>query len=574
MRCESVRHEQRSAGRAGYPRTQESSQPAELQVAFCICPAKRCCALLKRFCCDNQTHEIWQEPLSLSCGGSQINDTCFRFTRTDCEVYGTIVREQTLILENGLSFIHEDFLLQSRAAQRLYHGYAENGPILDFHSHLPAEEIADDRRFHDLTEIWLEGDHYKWRAMRANGVAERYCTGDAPSYEKFLAWARTVPSTLCNPLYHWTHLELKRYFGIDGFLNEQNAKVVWEQSNSLLAADLTTRGILKKFRVRVACTTDDPCDDLAHHKAVNSSADAPEEGLRIYPTFRPDKALQVDAPEKFNAWVTRLEEASHTNIASLPSFLDALKQRHDHFHAHGGRLSDHGLTHCFASPCSEREAAAIFDKARSGNAASEEEHEKFASFLMLFFGRLDAEKGWTKQLHLGALRSVNTRGLRELGPDTGFDCIGDWPQAKSLTTYLDLLDQEHALPKMILYNLNPADNYIFATAAGCFQNGDGETAGKIQLGSGWWFLDQKEAMEWQLKALSNTGLLSRFVGMVTDSRSFMSFPRHEYFRRVLCNLLGSQMENGELPNDEALIGEMVRNICFENARKFLGLEVP
>jgi glucuronate isomerase len=473
-------------------------------------------------------------------------------------------------LEHGLSFIHEDFLLQSPAAQRLYHSYAENEAILDFHSHLPAEEIANDRRFHDLTEIWLEGDHYKWRAMRANGVAERYCTGDAPSYEKFVAWARTVPFTLCNPLYHWTHLELKRYFGIDESLNEKNGKAVWDRANILLAADLTTRGILKKFRVRVACTTDDPCDDLAHHKAAGGS----EQDLRIYPTFRPDKALQVDAPEKFNAWVQRLEEASNVNIALLPAFLDALKQRHDHFHARGGRLSDHGLSHCFASPCSDKQAAVIFDKARAGKAASSNEYEQFASFLMLFFGRLDAEKGWTKQLHLGALRSVNTRGLRELGPDTGFDCIGDWPQAKSLTTYLDLLDQEHALPKMILYNLNPADNYIFATAAGCFQNGDGEVAKKIQLGSGWWFLDQKEAMEWQLKALSNTGLLSRFVGMVTDSRSFMSFPRHEYFRRVLCNLLGSQMENGELPNDEALVGGMVRDICFENARRFLGLEVP
>jgi glucuronate isomerase len=481
-------------------------------------------------------------------------------------------------LERYLSFIHKDFLLHSPAARRLYHGYAENEPILDFHSHLPAAEIAENRRFRDLHEIWLEGDHYKWRAMRANGVPERFCTGDAAGYEKFLAWARTVPATLNNPLYHWTHLELKRYFGIDELLNEQSEKAVWERANSLLAGELTARGILKKFRVRVACTTDDPCDDLAHHKAVNASvrdlAAGSEEDLRIYPTFRPDKALQVDAPEKFNAWVARLEEASDTNVSSLPSFLDALKQRHDHFHAMGGRLSDHGLAHCYASPCSDKQAAAIFDRARSGKAANGEEYEQFASYLMLFFGRLDAEKGWTKQLHLGAMRSVNTRGLRELGPDTGFDCIGDWPQAKSLCAYLDLLEQEHALPKMILYNLNPADNYIFATAAGCFQNGDGETAGKIQLGSGWWFLDQKEAMEWQMKALSNTGLLSRFVGMVTDSRSFMSFPRHEYFRRVLCNLLGSQMENGELPNDEGLVGGMVRNICFENARQFLGLEVP
>jgi glucuronate isomerase len=475
-------------------------------------------------------------------------------------------------LERGLSFIHEDFLLQSPAARQLYHGYAEAEPILDFHSHLPAAEIAEDRRFRNLYEIWLEGDHYKWRAMRANGVAERYCTGDATAYEKFLAWAQTAPATIGNPLYHWTHLELKRYFGFDELLNEQNAKAVWERANSLLAGELTARGILKKFRVRVACTTDDPCDDLAHHKAVNAASSGKSAGdLRMYPTFRPDRALQVDAPEKFNAWVSRLEEASDTNISSLPTFLDALRRRHDHFHAIGGRLSDHGLAHCFASPCSDKQAAAIFDKARSGKAASGDEYEQFASFLMLFFGRLDAEKGWTKQLHVGALRSVNTRALREVGPDTGFDCIGDWPQAQALCAYLDLLDRERALPKMILYNLNPADNYVFATAAGCFQ--DGETAGKIQLGSGWWFLDQKDAMEWQMKALANTGLLSRFVGMVTDSRSFMSFPRHEYFRRVLCNLLGSQMESGELPNDEGLVGGMVRNICFENARKFLGLEV-
>jgi len=467
-----------------------------------------------------------------------------------------------------LSFIHEDFLLQSSAARRLYHGYAEAEPILDFHSHLPAAEIANDRRFRNLYEIWLEGDHYKWRAMRANGVAERYCTGNATSYEKFLAWARTVEATIGNPLYHWTHLELKRYFGIDELLSEKNAEAVWERANSLLAGELTARGILKKFRVRVECTTDDPCDDLAHHQAVNAAGG----DLRMYPTFRPDKALQVDAPEKFNAWVSRLEEASNTNVASLPAFLDALKQRHDHFHAIGGRLSDHGLAHCFALPCSEKDAAAIFDKARAGKAASGDEYKQFASFLMLFFGRLDAEKGWTKQLHVGARRSVNTRALRELGPDTGFDCIGDWPQAQALCAYLDLLDLERALPKMILYNVNPADNYVFATAAGCFQ--DAETAGKIQYGSGWWFLDQKEAMEWQMKALANTGLLSRFVGMLTDSRSFMSFPRHEYFRRVLCNLLGAQMESGELPSDEGLIGGMVRNICFENAKNFLGLDVP
>jgi len=468
-----------------------------------------------------------------------------------------------------LTFIHDDFLLHSATARNLYHRYTAREPILDYHSHLPAADIASDRRFRDLTQIWLEGDHYKWRAMRANGTDERYCTGKATPYEKFLAWSRTVPFTLRNPLYHWTHFELKRYFGIDQLLDERNAKSIWEQANAMLAdGGLTAQGILKKFRVRVQCTTDDPCDDLVHHRSINSAA----LGFRIYPTFRPDNALRVDLPEKFNAWVDRLERASNTEIRTLSTFLDALKQRHDLFHKHGGRLSDHGLDHCYSEPCSQSDATAIFDKTRKGHAAAPEEHEGFASFLMIFFGRLDAEKNWTKQLHLGALRSVNTRGLQELGPDTGFDCVGDWPQAQALVRYLDLLDSERALPKMVIYNLNPADNYIFAAAAGCFQ--EGPTAGKVQFGSAWWFLDQKEGMEWQLNALSNIGLLSGFIGMVTDSRSFMSFPRHEYFRRVLCNLLGNEMETGELPNDEELVGRTVRNICFENARQYLGLELP
>jgi glucuronate isomerase len=468
-----------------------------------------------------------------------------------------------------LSFIHDDFLLHSEPARRLYHEYGAAEPIIDFHSHLPASEIAHDRHFADLTEIWLDGDHYKWRAMRANGVAERYCTGDASSYEKFLAWAQTVPYTLRNPLYHWTHLELKRYFDFDGALNESTAKAVWERANSALAtSDFGAKGILRKFKVRVECTIDDPCDDLAFHHKVNST----ETGLRIYPTFRPDRALQVDQPERFLDWVRRLERVSNVQIGNLSALLDALKQRHDAFHEAGGRLSDHGLPYCFATPCGESLAAQIFERALAGAAASKEGHEQFAAFMMLFFGRLDAEKGWTKQLHLGALRSVNTRQLRELGPDTGFDNIGDWPQAERLCTYLDLLDRENALPKMVLYNLNPADDYAFATAAGSFQQGP--IAGKIQFGSGWWFLDQKEGMELQLNALSNAGLLSRFIGMVTDSRSFMSFPRHEYFRRVLCNLLGDDIAKGELPNDIELIGVMVRNICFANARDFLGLELP
>ncbi|HKW16916.1 MAG TPA: glucuronate isomerase [Terriglobales bacterium] len=468
-----------------------------------------------------------------------------------------------------MNFVDEDFLLHSEPARRLFHEYAEENPILDFHSHLPANEIADDRQFRDLTEIWLEGDHYKWRLMRANGVAERYCTGDATPYEKFLAWAKTVPFALRSPLFHWTHLELKRYFQFDRLLNESTARAAWEQGNKLLhSGELTAKGILRKFAVRAACTTDDPCENLAAHRQVNSS----EPDLRIYPTFRPDKALQVDKPEQFKAWVQRLEIASNVQISSFSAFLDALKQRHDIFHEHGGRLSDHGLAYCYSTPCTEQKAALIFDRARAGHAASAEECEEFASLLMLFFGKLDADKGWTKQLHLGALRSVSSRNFAVHGPDTGFDCIGDWPQAQRLSRYLNLLEQENALPRMILYNLNPIDNYVFATAAGCFQ--DGAVAGKIQFGSSWWFLDQKEGIEAQLNTLSNVGLLSRFVGMVTDSRSFMSFPRHEYFRRVLCNLLGHDIENGELPNDVQQIGAMVRKICFENAEQFLRLRLP
>lgn len=468
-----------------------------------------------------------------------------------------------------MTFIHDEFLLHSEAARRLYHGYAAGEPILDFHSHLPANEIASDRQFENLTEIWLDGDHYKWRAMRANGVAERYCTGNASAYERFLAWAKTVPFTLRNPLYHWTHLELKRYFGFDGLLDETTAKSAWESANARLRTpEFSARGILRKFHVQVACTTEDPCDDVSLHGKVNSSG----EEFRMYPTFRPDFTLRVDRPEEFSAWVRRLEETSDVHISSFANFLDALKRRHHAFHEAGGRLSDHGLPYCYSNPCGENEAAQIFERALAGTAALPDEHERFASFMMIFFARLDAERGWTKQLHLGALRSVNSRAFNELGPDTGFDNIGDWPQAERLCAYLDLLERENALPKMILYNVNPVDNYAFASVAGSFQSGP--AAGKIQFGSAWWFLDQKDGMEAQINALSNVGLLSRFVGMVTDSRSFMSFPRHEYFRRVLCNLVGNEMERSELPNDFGLIGGMVKKICFANAKDHLGLELP
>lgn len=465
-----------------------------------------------------------------------------------------------------MKFIHEDFLLQTKTARRLYHHFAAAEPILDYHNHLPPRDIAENRRFRNLFEIWLEGDHYKWRAMRSNGVAERFCTGNAEPFAKFQAWAATVPHTLRNPLYHWTHLELKRYFGIDELLDESTAARIWNQANEQLATPaLSTQGILKKFQVQALCTTDDPTDDLRYHQSLAESNSA----TRVHPAFRPDKALTVNQPQAFNAWVDQLEVASNVDINNLNSLLKALKLRHTFFHENGCRLSDHGMNHCFAEFCSDKVAAAIFGKARKGKAVSPLEHAQFATYLMVYFGQLDAERGWVKQLHLGALRNNNTRLLKQLGPDTGFDSIGDFPQTQALAAYLDRLDQDNALPKTIIYNLNPADNYAFATMIGNFQ--DGSIAGKIQLGSGWWFLDQKEGMEWQMNALSNLGLLSRFVGMVTDSRSFMSYSRHEYFRRVLCNLLGRDVENGELPNDEALLGTMIRNICYGNAKGFLAL---
>ena len=467
-----------------------------------------------------------------------------------------------------MSFIHDDFLLETKAARRLYHDYAKAQPILDYHCHLPPKDVADDRRFANLFEIWLEGDHYKWRAMRASAVPERYCTGDADPYDKFKAWAATVPLCLRSPLYHWTHLELKRYFGIDELLNEQTADSVWERANAALKApELTARGILGTFKVKAVCTTDDPADPLTHHEKIAAS------GLptKIYPTFRADRVLDVHEPDVFNPWVDRLSATANVQIGNLNGLLDALAKRHQAFHDFGGRLSDHGLDQCYAVECSDALAASLFDKARSGKAATPDERVAFASYMMVFFGHLDSAKGWTKQLHLGARRNANTRGFKSLGRDTGYDSIGDLPQVEALGAYLDRLDRENALPKTIIYNVNPTNNYAFATMIGNFQ--DGTTAGKIQFGSGWWFLDQKEAMEWQLNALSNNGILSHFVGMLTDSRSFMSYPRHEYFRRTLCNLLGREMENGELPNDQHMIGNLVEKVCYKNAEQYFGLNL-
>lgn len=463
-------------------------------------------------------------------------------------------------------FIHDGFLLGSRTAQQLYEQFARDEPILDYHSHLSAVDLASNRQFNNLYEIWLEGDHYKWRAMRANGVAERLCTGAADPYEKFLAWAATVPHTLRNPLYHWTHLELLRYFGISRLLDERSAPAIWEEASAQLATpQLRVWGILEKFQVRVVCTTDDPADDLAAHAQLAASA-CP---ARVLPTFRPDKVFLVDRPDAFNRWVDQLGARADVEIGSLAELLGALDRRHADFHALGCRLSDHGLERAFGEECSDAEAARIFSKVRGSVAADADERAAFISFMMVHFGRLDAAKGWTKQLHLGPLRNNRTRLFAEAGADAGADSMDDLPQARALAGYLDRLDREGSLPRMILYNLNPSANYVFATMAGNFQ--DGSIPGKIQFGSGWWFLDQKEGMEWQINALSALGLLSRFVGMLTDSRSFMSFPRHEYFRRVLCNLLGGDIERGELPADLELVGGMVRNICYANAAGYLGL---
>ncbi len=464
-----------------------------------------------------------------------------------------------------MHFLTDDFLLHGDVARELYHEHAAPAPILDYHCHLPPGQIASNHTFADLYEVWLAGDHYKWRAMRANGIPEEYITGNATPWEKFLAYARTVPRTIRNPLYHWTHLELKRFFGIERLLDETSAEAIWNEANEQLAT-LSTREILRRNRVVAVCTTDDPADPLPHHQAIAADPDSP---TRVYPTFRPDGALLVDQPQAFNHWIARLEAITGIACDRYDGLQRALTARHDAFHAIGGRLSDHGIETAFAEPCTDAQAAAIYLKARRGEAVTAQESAQYASHLMLFFGHLDAARGWTKQLHLGALRNVNTRMARKIGKDAGFDTIGTYLHAAPLARYLDALDSTDQLPRTILYNLNPADNYAFASMIGNFQ--DGSVAGKIQFGSGWWFLDQKEAMEWQLNALSNLGLLSRFVGMLTDSRSFLSYSRHEYFRRILCNLLGQDVERGELPRDMKLLGSVVRDISFGNAQAYFRL---
>lgn len=467
--------------------------------------------------------------------------------------------------------ITENFLLQNDAAVRLYHQFARDMPIIDYHCHLPPDQIACDHRFENLTQIWLYGDHYKWRAMRANGVAERYCTGDASDWEKFAKWAETVPKLLRNPLFHWTHMELKRPFGIgDRLLSPSTAAGIWEECNARLAEDrFSCRGILRQMNVVLVCTTDDPVDRLEHHAAIAADAGFP---IRVLPAFRPDKALAVESPEVFNRWVDSLEEASGVRVVDLDSFLEAISRRHQFFHSMGCRLSDHGLQTMYAEPYTAAEAASAFRKARQRQPLGPEEAAKFKSAMLYELAVMDCEAGWVQQFHIGALRNNNTRAYQQLGPDTGFDSIADGPLAQSLARFFDRLEQAGKLARTIVYNLNPAHNEVVATMLGNFQ--DGSIPGKMQYGSGWWFLDQKDGIERQLETLSNQGLLSRFVGMLTDSRSFLSYTRHEYFRRILCNLLGTEIEQGLLPTDFELVGGMVQDICYNNAARYFGFSLP
>jgi len=471
----------------------------------------------------------------------------------------------------GDVFMIEDFLLESDAARRLYHDYAEDLPIIDYHCHLPPEQIATDHRFANLTQIWLYGDHYKWRAMRACGVDERYCTGDASDWEKFEKWAETVPKTLRNPIYHWTHLELKRPFGItDRLLNPSTAKKIWETCNGKLAEpEFSCRGIMKQMKVVLVCTTDDPTDSLEHHAAIAADEDF---DIQVLPAWRPDKGMAVENPEAFNGWVDKLGAAADVDIKDFAAYMEALRKRHDFFAQHGCRLSDHGVETAYAEDYTEPEIGQIFAKVRGGAAPDELECRKFKSAMLYEFGLMDHEKGWVQQFHMGALRNNSSRLFAQLGPDTGFDSIGDFEVARPLSKLLDRLDRDDRLAKTILYNMNPRDNAVLATMIGNFQ--DGSVPGKMQFGSGWWFLDQLDGMTRQIEDLSNMGLLSQFVGMLTDSRSFLSYPRHEYFRRLLCNILGSDISRGLIPGDYGLVGDMVRDICYSNAARYFGFDVP
>lgn len=459
-------------------------------------------------------------------------------------------------------FLDENFLLTNKTSEILYHEFAKSMPVIDYHNHLPPDQIANDTNFGNITQAWLYGDHYKWRAMRANGIDESYCTGDRSDEEKFQKWAETVPYTLRNPLYHWTHLELQRYFGIDKILNGNSALEIYNRSSELLREkDFSCRNLLKMMNVKVVCTTDDPLDSLEHHKAY--AAEGGE--VKMLPTFRPDKFILIDHPN-FPSCLEKLGGIVGFEINSFDTVKKALAQRTRDFAALGCRLSDHGLEQIFAADFTEEGADKAVKKVLAGQPLSAAEALEYKSAILHALGVMYAELGWTQQFHLGALRNNNPRALRLLGPDTGWDSIGDFPQAVALSRFLGKLDEYDQLAKTVIYNLNPADNEVIATMIGNFN--DGSIAGKIQFGSGWWFLDQKDGMIRQINALSNMGLLSRFIGMLTDSRSFLSFPRHEYFRRILCNILGEDIENGELPNDLTWTGEVVQNICYHNAARF------
>lgn len=461
------------------------------------------------------------------------------------------------------NFLDENFLLQTKSAQTLYHSYSKGMPIIDYHNHLIPEQIANNSQFENITQVWLQGDHYKWRAMRTNGVNEKFITGEASDKDKFLKWAETVPYTMRNPLYHWTHLELQRYFGIHDLLSPKTAESIWEQTAEKLAMpDYSVRNLLKKMNVEVVCTTDDPIDNLQYHQQFAKEM----ESFKMLPAFRPDKAMNSDDVFALNAYINQLEAVVLKSISSFQDYLSALKDRHDFFAANGCSVSDHGLEQIYAEDYTEAEVAGIFDKIRSNQNISHLENLKFKSAMLVYFAQWDHEKGWVQQYHLGALRNNNARMLRVNGPDTGFDSIGDFSQARALSKFLDRLDNQDKLTKTILYNLNPADNELIATMIGNFN--DGSVAGKVQFGSAWWFLDQKDGMTKQINTLSNMGLLSRMVGMLTDSRSFLSFPRHEYFRRLLCDIFGQDMENGELPNDIEWIGKLIQDISYNNAKEY------
>lgn len=461
----------------------------------------------------------------------------------------------------------KDFLLQTKTAQDLYHNHAAKMPIFDYHCHINPQEIADDKQFENITQIWLYGDHYKWRGMRTNGIDEKYCTGDASDWEKFEKWAETVPYTLRNPLFTWTHMELKMFFGIDKVLSPATAKEIWDECNAKLQTpEYSVRNIIRMANVDTICTTDDPIDSLEHHQKIK--ADGFE--VSVLPAWRPDKAMAVENATLYNNYIEKLVEAAGMKIDSFKNLMLALDNRHQFFHDNGCRLSDHGLETFIAEDYTDSEIDQIFKKIRVGNDLDSAEVLKFKSAMLYEFGIMDHSRGWTQQFHFGAIRNNSTRLFNLLGADVGLDSIGDFEIAKPLSKLLDRLDMKNQLAKTVLYNINPRDNELIGTMIGNFQ--DGSVPGKMQFGSGWWFLDQKDGMEKQLNALSNLGLLSRFVGMLTDSRSFLSYSRHEYFRRTLCNLLGNDVENGEIPNDMELLGDMVENISFNNAKEYFNFQ--